>query len=159
MRLLAIAITAVAFLLISEDKALGYNPSDLAPTTVCHVGGKTQMLCLHNWTRKAHGLVPLTGHPKLYVSAGQKGDLIEACNEFSHTPCGHNAFEFLLPTGLCAACAENIAYGFQTVRFTYTAWLDSPGHYNDIINPAFRYYGSSFRSGPLPYLWTVNFGS
>lgn len=156
MRLLAVAVAALAL----DGAANAYNPADLAPTSVCHVGGKTQMLCLHNFTRKAHGLVPLAAAPQLYVSAGQKGDLIEQCKEFSHTPCGHDAFEFLLPTGLCAiTCGENIAYGYPTIRSTFAAWLDSPGHYNDIVNPAFRLYGSSFRTAFLPSLWTVNFGA
>lgn len=155
MRLLAVVIAALAF----AAGAQAYNPADLAPTTVCHIGGKTQMLCLHNWTRKAHGLVPLTAAPALYTTAGQKGDLIQQCREFSHTPCGHDAFEFLLPTGLCRACGENIAYGYPTVRSTYAAWLDSPPHYADIVNPNYRLYGSAFRNGWLPNLWTVNFGA
>lgn len=136
-----------------------YDPADLAPTTVCHVNGKTQLLCLHNYTRKHQGLVTLKGATPLYQAAAAKTARIAQCdNVFTHNPCGEDAFEFFPaefpPTG------ENAAYGYQTIRLTYIAWLNSPGHYANIVNPFARCFGSSRTLNPaLPFLWITDFAS
>lgn len=131
--------------------------SDLAPITVCHIGGKLQMLCLHNWTRKQHGLPPLVRSSTLYYVAGRKADRIEQCGVFTHRPCGDDPFAFI-PPGTFSTYGENLAASFVTVRAAYAAWLASPGHLANILNARFTQYGSGFRSsGPLPRLWVVEF--
>lgn len=141
---------------IAAPPARGYAPSDLAPTSVCRVGGKTQMLCLHNYTRRVHGLQLLVAQPALYTAAGKKADRIDACGVFTHYPCGEDAFEFF-PKGFVTS-GENAAYGFSTIRQTYIAWLNSPGHYANIVNPAFNRFGSALRNTTaFPYLWITDF--
>lgn len=124
----------------------------LAPTTACRPGSATEMRCLHNYARKQSGLVPLAPSPVLYKSATAKRDRIIACNEFSHHPCGDN---FVAPPGL-SWFGENLAYGYS-IRGGFLAWLGSPGHRENLLNPSYRLYGSSF-SRSFPLLWVINFG-
>jgi uncharacterized protein YkwD len=132
--------------------------SDLAPTSVCPVGSRTQMLCLHNYTRKQHGLKPLTPMSALTTAARRKAGDIERTGLFSHDPTGVGVWRYF-PASLPYTMGENLVYGYVTVRDLYTAWLNSPGHFHNIINPAFRYYGSYFVwSARLPHLCVVDFG-
>lgn len=50
---------------------------------------------------------------------------------------------------------ENIAAGQRTPEAVFKAWMNSPGHKRNILNPAFRDVGFG-RAGNY---WTVNFGS
>lgn len=134
---------------------------DLAPTSACPVTSPTQMFCLHNWARAQHSVAPLAREPVLYADAAAKAADIEASGVFSHDPVGAG-WDALMraqwQAGMpWATWGENIAYGYATIRATFQAWLDSPGHRANILAPAFRFYGSAFRLGGLPRLWTVDF--
>jgi uncharacterized protein YkwD len=63
--------------------------------------------------------------------------------------------------------AENIAYGGRwrgTPRALVDAWMDSPGHRANILNPALRHVGIGFRRGSptgtirTSGLYTADFG-
>lgn len=148
-----VALVALAYAAV----AAGVGMDELAPTTVCQLGSKTQMLCQHNYVRGHNGQQPLYADSQLYVAAKAKLDRIIQCREFSHTPCGDT---FQCPTGY-VTCGENIAYGYQTVRGTMAAWLTSPGHRGNILSPL-RHYGSAFSKDGGNYChfcWVTVFAS
>jgi uncharacterized protein YkwD len=111
------------------------------------------MRCLHLYARKQAGLPPLTAASGLFESANRKANRIIECGVFTHQPCG----ELDAPAGMY--WGENLAYGY-TIRGAFAAWLASPGHRANILNPTYRLYGSAFRGlGPFPRLWVVQFGA
>lgn len=143
----------------ADVAGLRYTSADLAPTSACPTWSSSQLLCLHNFTRRRHGLVPLKADPRLYTAARNKRGRVIQCGAFTHYPCGDNPFEYF-PAGACGSCGENMAYGYPTIRDTYAAWLNSPGHYSNIVDPTFRYYGSALAvSGLMPHLWVTDFAS
>ncbi len=116
------------------------------------------MLCLHRWARKVNGLSTLSYRTccpyalnPLYATAGAKLHGIIECDEFSHTPCGDPMFSVW--------GGENIAMGFASVRATFQAWLDSPGHRSNILDPAWRWYGSATAEHNRARIWVVHFAA
>ena len=55
---------------------------------------------------------------------------------------------------------ENIAAGYATADAAVAGWLASPGHCENIMNPAFNQAGLGMKytaSGPYHYYWTMVF--
>ncbi|KAJ9087152.1 hypothetical protein DSO57_1036068 [Entomophthora muscae] len=53
------------------------------------------------------------------------------------------------------AIAENVAYNQRSVSEVMTSWINSPGHYANLINPQYQDFGA----GMSNYYWTQNFGA
>ncbi|KAJ9075276.1 hypothetical protein DSO57_1037692 [Entomophthora muscae] len=53
------------------------------------------------------------------------------------------------------AIAENVAYNQRSVSEVMTSWINSPGHYANLINPQYQDFGA----GMSNYYWTQNFGT
>ncbi|KAI0230363.1 hypothetical protein L0F63_000883, partial [Massospora cicadina] len=51
--------------------------------------------------------------------------------------------------------AENVAYNQRTITAVMNAWIKSPGHYRNLVNPSYQDLGA----GMVNYYWTQNFGS
>lgn len=145
---------------------------ELAPTSSCPTTSATQMLCLTNYARRVNGLPRLAARTTdgtlnlLYRSASLKADRLLACSAFTHTPCGDPADRQLRQAGIPAGgwWGENLAVGWATIRETFQAWLESPGHRANILRPQFRWYGSAFRTDASGMctgcrrLWVIHFG-
>jgi uncharacterized protein YkwD len=60
------------------------------------------------------------------------------------------------------SAGENIATGFQTPRQVVSAWMASPGHCRNILDPTFADVGTGVSSHRLaqygPSTWTQDFG-
>jgi uncharacterized protein YkwD len=53
---------------------------------------------------------------------------------------------------------ENVAYGYPTARSVVRAWMNSPGHRANILNPSFRHIGVGVQRGANGLLyWTLDF--
>ena len=54
---------------------------------------------------------------------------------------------------------ENIAYGYPTPASVFQGWMNSPGHRENIENPAYRVtgVGAASRAGG-PVFWAQDFG-
>jgi uncharacterized protein YkwD len=111
------------------------------------------MLCLYNQAREQRGLHPLLANVRLERLALTKARRIEHCHEFSHTPCGMG-----FPSGW-KRWAENLSYGFSGAKATFRAWMRSPEHRRNILDPKLRYFGSACVQGFFPFLWTVDLGA
>ena len=116
------------------------------------------MRCLVNATRRGAGLPELATNPKLGRAAQLKGQRIQACGTFSHTPCGAPFTAAFRAAGWHGTMAENIAFGQAaqgTPRAILNAWLASPGHRANLLNRAYRVHGLAVRSATLPGIGTV----
>lgn len=62
------------------------------------------------------------------------------------------------PSGI----GENIAAGYITPEEVVTGWVNSPGHYANIVNPIWNGIGVGYyfeESSPYQHYWTQNFGT
>jgi uncharacterized protein YkwD len=148
------------------------NAKYLAPQTIqscgkdpCWCPGQTQtdisqkgameytMRCMINYARKVRGVQELGEGGDLDASTIDKNRDIVACNQFSHTACGRTKTYWFfkdgfLPGGSYWQAGENLAWGTgssASPRSVMTAWVNSPDHLANILNPKFQAQGVSVR--------------
>lgn len=83
---------------------------------------------------------------------------------FSHTGSdGLSPFDRMTNLGyVYRRAGENIFAGGQTVNAAMNAWLQSPGHCANIMEPGFTEMGGALKqnnNATYRYYWTVNFGT
>ena len=108
------------------------------------------IVCLHNLVRAQHGLRTLAPNAQLAVAAtGHSADMIGG-RYFGHTtPSGGTFVQRILAARYAAANAawtlgENLAWGTSTLATPagmMQAWLNSPGHRQNLLNGEFREIG------------------
>lgn len=96
-----------------------------------------------NDARRAHGLPELRIDERLGRAAADRAGEMLARGFFAHvTPEGRDPFVPVLERGYdFTAAGENLANGFESARLVVRAWLDSPGHRDNILSPEFRDVG------------------
>ena len=121
-----------------------------APATALTVdqwnGLERGVLDLVNRDRAAQGVGTLNGDSRLHDAARGHSQDMAANNFFSHTGSGGtNAGDRIAAEGYAAtAWGENVAAGFLTAESVVTAWLDSPGHRDNMRNGLFTDAGIGF---------------
>jgi len=103
-----------------------------------------------NQRRIAHGLTPFTEHTKLNESARAKIEDMFTQAYFAHlSPNGEDAGDLALQTGYTfIVIGENLALGnFANDNDIVQAWMDSPGHRENILNPRYTEIGVGVMRG------------
>jgi uncharacterized protein YkwD len=131
------------------------NP-DLAPAPDTLPAVAEATLCLLNGERADNGLAPLTPNATLAgVGTAYAQDMV-AGSYFSHTGRdGSGVFERIersgyLPDGAGWVLGENLAWGtggLATPGSIMRAWMNSPGHRANILNPDYREIGVGVVAG------------
>lgn len=124
------------------------------------VSVEEEILVLVNQERAKVGVAPLTLDSSLNATAAVRAK--EASDVFSHTrPNGKSCFTILSEHNLSyTTCGENLAAGNSTAKDTVTQWVNSPGHYANMINPDFTEMGVALYSDPSSdygYYWVQIF--
>jgi uncharacterized protein YkwD len=123
------------------------------------------MLSLVNQVRQDNGTSNLTWCPALVRSSLAHSQDMSAQNYFEHdSPDGGTIGDRAIDAGYrYRAVGENIAFGQRTVRQVMEAWIDSPGHFENLISPAYEHFGYAEITGRLNgssgKFWTQNFGA
>ncbi|BAQ11005.1 hypothetical protein OXB_2534 [Bacillus sp. OxB-1] len=104
------------------------------------------VLDLTNAERQKAGLQPLQFDSKLMNSARQKSSDMATNNYFSHTsPTYGSPFDQMKANGVTyRSAAENIAMGQRTAEEVVKAWMESPGHRQNILTPNFTHIGIGY---------------
>jgi uncharacterized protein YkwD len=113
-------------------------------------------LCLVNGERADHGLAPLAPNGRLGAAATAYAQDLVAGSYFSHT--GRDGSGVLdriqrsgyLPRDAGWVLGENLAWGtggLATPGAIMQAWMNSPGHRENILNPGFREVGVGVVAG------------
>jgi uncharacterized protein YkwD len=127
-----------------------------------------RVLALTNFYRSQSGLQPLQLNAKLTAAAQAHSQDMALNDFFSHTGSdGSTSSSRIQSTGyLYSAVGENIAEGYATPEEVVQAWMNSPGHRANILNPSLREMGVGFyflESDPgavqYHYYWTEDFGT
>ena len=102
-----------------------------------------------NQTRQSMGLPALVENQKLNQAAQLKAENMVANNYFDHTsPSGITPWFWFLKAGYNYKFAgENLAIGFFDSKEVYNAWLNSPSHKANIVNPNYTEVGTAVLSG------------
>jgi hypothetical protein len=102
-----------------------------------------------NQTRQSIGLQPLSENVKLDQAAQLKAENMVQGGYFSHTsPSGITPWAWFLKAGYSYKYAgENLAIGFYDSQEVYNAWLNSPSHKANIVNPNYTQVGTAVLTG------------
>lgn len=103
-----------------------------------------QVAALVNQERAKEGLAPLTINTKVQAAAQVRA--IECEQLFSHTRPNGSSFATALKEQNVSyrSAGENIAWGQRTPEEVMKAWMNSPGHRANIMNPNFTTIGIGY---------------
>lgn len=111
-----------------------------------HSSFENQVVQLVNQERAKHGLKALTHRADLKNVAHKKAEDMINSNYFSHTSPNYGSpFQMLKTFGISYRSAgENIAKGQKTPQEVMNAWMNSPGHRQNILKPEYDSIGVGF---------------
>lgn len=118
-----------------------------------------------NAARRDHGLAPLRVDDRLLNAAATHARDMGVRDYFSHwTPEGWDAATRIFGWGYprWARVAENIAAGQDDAWAVVRAWLASPGHRANLLDPSMRAQGAGHYYAPQSryrQLWVGHYGS
>lgn len=142
----------VAFLLVGLQLAYNYNalgkPKILGYAT--NVSAKDVAAAV-NEARTAEGLPPLEVNQTLGKAASLKADHMLSADYWAHdSPDGVQPWHWYDQAQYSyQAAGENLAKGFHTSKALATAWMNSPSHRKNMLNPNFKDMGIAVVNGEL----------
>ena len=118
---------------------------------------KPDIITLVNAERQKNGLAPLSANAKLDQTAQMKAQDMTLNNYFAHTsPTGISPWFWFQKGGYDYQFAgENLAVDFNDASAVVKAWMDSPSHRANMLNPNFSEVGVAVESGRLDNRETV----
>lgn len=138
---LAAAATFVAVGLVAAAPAEAGSGSDEA-----------LFVQLINQTRSSAGLEPLTVHPELVAQARSWSSTMAGADQLSHSP--------NVASGISApwtVLGENVGvHQIVDVQALHAAFVASPSHYANIVDPRYRYIGVGVVVTEAGKLWTTH---
>ncbi|MEL3890947.1 CAP domain-containing protein [Ferrovibrio sp. MS7] len=119
------------------------------------------LLVAVNATRARSGLDVLRDNPQLRLAAAELAADLPRCGRLSHQGCdGSDLRERLVRAGYpFAFAAENLAHGTPNAAETLAAWLESPGHRENLLRPELREAGIAQGELQGQTLWVMVLGS
>lgn len=114
-----------------------------------------------NQIRADHGLAPLKEDQRLDASAADKAADLIAENYFAHTsPQRGEFYTFIYKQISVRKAGENLGECYPTGEAAFAAFVGSPEHYVNIVDPAFNIFGSALVYQPNDHclLWVDHFG-
>lgn len=137
---------------VATQPGMGNPSSTMAPPSGTVPGVSTdeqKVLQLVNKARSDSGAGPLSIDPELQKVARLKAKDLVDNNYFSHqSPTYGSPFDMMRQFGITFRTAgENLA-GNSTVEGAFNAWMNSPGHKQNILNGSFNLTGIGVVSSP-----------
>lgn len=110
-----------------------------------------ELLVLTNSKREERGLPPLTLNSSLARAAEAKASDMFAKNYWAHiAPDGTTPWFFIRSSGYeYIHAGENLARGFSTSSDVVNAWMESPGHRDNMLSPHYKDIGFAIATGTL----------
>jgi len=114
-----------------------------------------QLLDLHNEYRKRTNLPPLVLNEKLTNAAQKHSKWMADHSKMDHSENGVSVGRRVENEGYSwQMIGENIAAGYTSPHGAFAAWINSPGHKANILNPNYKDVGFGMVQG----YWTADFG-
>jgi len=114
---------------------------------------------LTNQHRAAAGVAPVTVSAALNVAAHGHSQYQAAIKKMTHDgPNGLSPGARMTNAGFAwRTWGENVAFGFNDCAAVVNAWMNSPGHRANILNPAYTHIGIAVATGSNNYkYWTMD---
>ncbi len=138
----------VAFLIMPMGRAKATDSED--PTAI------------FNAIRKANGLPLMATDPQLEQAALYQAKRMASYGKIGHSVGWGNGFVARLrQAGIRGPAAENVASGQPNTRAVFGAWMKSPGHRKNMLDPTFAHYGLAWatpESKPTYIYWAMMLG-
>ncbi|MDP2587023.1 MAG: CAP domain-containing protein [Candidatus Komeilibacteria bacterium] len=137
----AIKVIVVIFVLVLPMQAF------LLPDVL--LAQQRLIVALTNDLRQQKGLLQLAVENKLNISAQAKAQDMAAGQYFSHARLdGKTAMDWIEEAGYAYKVAgENLAMGFPSAEEVVNAWIKSPTHYSNLIDPDYKVIGVGLEGG------------
>jgi uncharacterized protein YkwD len=123
-------------------------------------GWAEEVLALTNRERESHGVAPLVWDDGAAEAAYEHSWDMHVRDYFDHVdPDGNGPAERLAEQEVLFLYAgENIARGQRSPMEVVQAWMDSPGHRENLLSPVWTHVGIGVHTGPDrgPW-WTQEF--
>ncbi|MGV9254888.1 CAP domain-containing protein [Streptomyces sp. NPDC003697] len=120
---------------------------------------EAEVLRLVNEERAKAGRAPVAASGELTDLAEDFSQAMAAQDFFDHTdPSGASPWDRAAKAGVTGLGGENIARGQADAAAVMEAWMNSPGHRANILNPDFKTLGVGVHFGPGGPWWTQDFG-
>ncbi len=116
-------------------------------------------VALTNNERASAGLAPVSANAALDYAARFHAQFQARRNTMSHTGSrGSDPGRRIANEGYSASTwGENVAYGYNSCSEVMAGWMNSPGHRENILNPAFTEIGmGSAVAGNGSVYWTMD---
>ncbi len=148
---------------ITHRDHTGVSAPQASASAVLPSGWRRDMLSRVNAIRAGVGVAPLESCPSLRRAAQDYALLMSETGTFSHLgPDGSAPWDRVRAQGyVWQATAENIAVGHTSVDAVLRAWMASPDHAANMLDPRMREVGFGFAVGPAagaPRYWVQSFG-
>lgn len=130
---MVILLATVALMLIFALPAVAVSPADLDAESV---------VAQCNAVRNANGVLPLSESETLSKAAAQRAK--EAATQRSHIRPDGTQYYTTVTAALNPYVGENLAGGSYTSETVVTAWMNSAGHRENILDPEFHYIGVGY---------------
>ncbi len=120
------------------------------PASAADSGAEAQFVARINSIRESHGLAPLQVYGELRSIARDWTDQMVADGGISHNPnlAGQVSANW-------TKLGENVGVG-STVDSLMNAFVNSPAHYKNIVDPAYNYIGVGVSYGPDGRMFTTH---
>lgn len=107
------------------------------------------LVSMANASRSGAGLATLSTNGQLESAAYAKANDMFTNQYFAHTsPQGKTPWDFIGGSGYAYVYAgENLAIGYSSATELHNAWMNSPSHRENIMNPNFREIGIAVVDG------------
>jgi hypothetical protein len=146
------SLSLIAVGLIAFQLVLGFA-NKIIPQVLGYAANisPAEVIRLTNVQRVANGLSPLTENSILDAAALAKGNDMLAKGYWAHfAPDGTSPWSFFLKFGYKYKYAgENLARDFQDAPSAVNAWMNSPSHKENILNPNYSEIGIGVVEGNL----------
>lgn len=118
---------------------------------VSAVVNRSEVIRLTNIEREKRGLKPLREDSRLSSAAAEKAENMYVENYWAHfSPSGKDPWGFMNRAGYKFSVAgENLAKNFYTPEEVVQAWMESPTHRDNLLNPKYVDIGIAVAEGNL----------
>lgn len=146
------SLIVIAFFLILSQVAITIFPR-IAPSVLGYAAqiSPSEVIRLTNEKRAQAGLPPLTANATLSSAAQAKGADMLAKGYWAHVaPDGTQPWAFFINFGYQYRYAgENLARDFSSASSAVDAWMNSPSHRENMLNPHYKDVGIGVVEGNL----------
>ncbi|TVQ10874.1 MAG: CAP domain-containing protein [Leptolyngbya sp. DLM2.Bin27] len=118
-----------------------------------------ELLQLVNAERQRVNAPPLTLNAQLTTAAQRHSEDMAASRRLSHTGSDGSTMRSRIDATQYqwSTIGENVAMGQPTAAAVMAAWMNSPGHRQNMLNPAFTELGIGYANGAGRPYWTQVF--